>query len=323
MNILVSGASGIVGYGTLKSLRIAYPNAQLFGTTIYNNSVAPAFCDTFELAPLTNSEGYIDWLRTVIIKHNIDLIIPGIEVDLYSWLKNRKEIEQTGVKILLNKEELISLCQDKWLFYQTLEKENTGFTIPTSLDDDFEKHKQVFGLPFLLKPRIGFASKGIVKVDNETIYEKFRSKIGDVLMAQPIIGNDSEEYTAAVFGNGDGGFSQSFILKRSLSSEGFTEKAEVALNKKIDDALISLSKIFKPLGPTNFQFRMENGIPKLLEINPRISSSTSIRAAFNYNEAEMSVEFFLNNKEIEQKPIKFGKAIRYVEDFIQYDSTNI
>ena len=323
MNILVSGASGIVGYGTLKSLRMAYPDANLIGTTIYEDSIAPAFCDVFERAVPTTSPDYISWLCLTIEKHQIDFIIPGIEADLYSWTEHKKTIEASGTKILLNKEELINLCHDKWCFYQTLIKENSNYSIPTSLEDNFDKHCQTFGLPFLLKPRIGFASKGIVRVDNEEAYEKFRSQIGSKLMVQPIIGNDGEEYTAAVFGDGSGSFVQSFILKRSLSTEGFTEKAEVILNENIDKALRALCLVFKPVGPTNFQFRMENQVPKLLEINPRISSSTSIRAAFNYNEAEMSVEHYVKNMPLKLRTIKFGKAIRYVEDFIEYDSTNI
>jgi len=55
---------------------------------------------------------------------------------------------------------------------------------------------------------------------------------------------------------------------------------------------------------------------KLLEINPRISSSTSIRSLLGYNESKMAVEYFLENKMIEQPDLKQGKVIRYIEDFL-------
>ena len=48
LNILVSGASGIVGYGILSSLRIGVSNIRLIGTTIYDDSPALLFCDIFE-----------------------------------------------------------------------------------------------------------------------------------------------------------------------------------------------------------------------------------------------------------------------------------
>jgi carbamoyl-phosphate synthase large subunit len=85
--ILVSGASGVVGYGTLKSLRQGNPEFKLIGTSIYDDSVTPAFCDIFELAPLTSDESYIDWLCGVIEKHQVDMIIPGIEADMLRWNK--------------------------------------------------------------------------------------------------------------------------------------------------------------------------------------------------------------------------------------------
>ena len=70
-NILVSGASGIVGYGILRSLRKSRKKLRLIGTTIYDDSVAQAFCDIFEQAPLTNDAGYIDWLLNIINKQNL------------------------------------------------------------------------------------------------------------------------------------------------------------------------------------------------------------------------------------------------------------
>ena len=62
--ILVSGASGIVGYGILRSLRKEVEKYKLVGTTIYDFSVAPAFCDVFEKALPTNHPDYIDWSRS-------------------------------------------------------------------------------------------------------------------------------------------------------------------------------------------------------------------------------------------------------------------
>jgi carbamoyl-phosphate synthase large subunit len=85
------------------------------------------------------------------------------------------------------------------------------------------------------------------------------------------------------------------------------------------DTIKELCGLFKPVGPTNFQFRKQDGILKLLEINPRISSSTSIRTGFGYNESLMAVEYFLENKTPVQPVIKKGKAIRYTEDLFIYE----
>lgn len=315
--ILVSGASGIVGYGILKSLRQF--NNKLIGTTIYDESPANCFADVVEKAPLTTEESYLPWLISVIEKYHVDMIIPAIESDVYAWNNNRYEIEKRGVIVLLNNFELIEFCKDKWLFYKKLKKEGFQHCIQSSINLDADQ----FTVPFILKPRCGYGSKGIVKIETRENYELYKSKIGSDLFIQEYVGNDNEEYTISGFFDKESNLKAHIVMKRKLSKEGFTEIAEVVFKRDIVSIIIELAAIFKPVGPTNFQFRKDNGNWKLLEINPRISSSTSIRSAFGYNEAKMCVEYFLEGKEVEQPKIKTGKAIRYVEDFIVYDSNYI
>jgi len=316
--ILVSGASGIVGYGILQSLRRSGKEIHLLGATIYNDSVAPAFCDTFIQAQKTDDAGYIDWLCSTIIEHKVDMIIPGIDADMYKWAENLEQLEQTGVIALINKVELINLCKDKWKFYRLLKERNSQYVIPSSLNAHFTQLSAEYGLPFLLKPRHGFGSKGIVTVHDRDTFEEHRANVGQVLLVQPIIGTDDDEYTTSAFCDGKGGVMAFMTLRRKLSKDGFTEKAEVVNLQGIKEALNELCKILQPIGPTNFQFRLADGALKLLEINPRISSATSIRSSFGYNESLLSLEYYLDGITPQQPVIKAGKAVRYVEDHIFY-----
>jgi carbamoyl-phosphate synthase large subunit len=314
--ILVSGASGIVGYGTLRSLNSSGKDLTLIGTTIYEDSVAQAFCDIFEKAIPTNDEKYMEWLISIIKKHNIDLIIPGIEADMYMWAYNVEMIEKTGVKVLLNNLSLLELCKDKWAFYKELSKINSPYLIKTSLDNDYSLIVEKFGLPFILKPKRGFASKGIVKITNEKEFDLYKDQIGEILMVQEIVGNEEEEFTTSAFCDGNGSYYAKMTLKRKLAKEGYTDRAETYELDNIDEVLNHFCDYLKPIGPTNFQFRKHNGVLKLLEINPRISSSTSIRTAFGYNESEMVVNYYLENIEPIQPNLRSGKAVRYTDDKI-------
>ena len=316
-NILVSGASGIVGYGILRSLKNC--NCYLIGTTIYETSPANCFSDIVLTPPMTSDPDYIPWLLKTIKEYKIDMIIPAIEADMNSWNKNREILEKTGTKVLLNNSELIGLCLDKWNFYKKLEENNFRYRIESSIVPDFSR----FELPFLLKPRCGFGSKGIVKVEDCATFEKHKSEIGENLMMQEFVGTSDEEYTASGFFDRESSLKAFLAMRRKLSKQGFTEIAEVVDEPELKEIISELSKIFRPVGATNFQFRKHNGSWKLLEINPRISSSTSLKTAFGYNECQMSVDYFLNSKEIEQPLIRKGRAIRYTEDFIFYDSDNI
>lgn len=317
--VLVSGASGIVGYGALKALRLHHEPLRLVGATIYEDSVAPAFCDVFEKAPFTSEPAYIDWLLWVIRQHQVDIAIPGIEADLYKWVEHGPEMREAGAVPVLNNIELVQLCRDKWAFFERLQAAGLRCAIASSLDANFEALAVQFGLPFLLKPRQGFASKGLVWVEDAATFERHAQDVGPRLMAQPIVGQDHEEYTTSAFCDGLGGLTALMTLRRRLSKDGFTDKAEVVSNEPFLDTTLRLCGLFKPLGPTNFQYRKcEDGL-KLLEINPRVSSSTSIRSAFGYNECSMSIDFYLAGRLPTQPAIRLGKAVRYTEDCIFYD----
>jgi carbamoyl-phosphate synthase large subunit len=310
--ILVSGASGIVGYGILKSLRKSSNEYNLIGTTIYDFSPANIFCDTVKKILPTDDPRYIPNLCEIIAEHDVDMVIPSIECDMYKWNENRAELGSITFP-LLNNEHLINLCQDKWLFYEKLVINYPRYAIPTSLS-----HNNVIPFPLLLKPRHGYGSKGIIRVKNETQLEPHFLRVGTSLMIQPIIGTDDEEYTVSGFFDRNSNLIDYFPLKRKLSINGFTEQAEVA-DKNFGAVLIDLARTFKPVGPTNFQFRMDGDQPKLLEINPRISSASSIRTAFGYNESDMSLNYFLYNKvpSVLDRSVLMGRrAIRYTEDFI-------
>jgi carbamoyl-phosphate synthase large subunit len=317
--VLVSGASGIVGYGVLRSLRQAEQPCFLVGTSIYDDSVAPAFCDVFEQAPPTSEPGYLDWLLATLRRHRIDLLIPGIEIDMYHWAGHVPEIRQTGALPLLNTAELLALCKDKWHFYLRLKEAGTACAIESSLEQDFGALEAKFGLPFLLKPRRGFGAQGIVRVSSEEIFLKHREEIGSVLMAQPIVGSDAEEYTISAFCDGHGSYFASMTLRRKLARDGFTDRAEVADTAEFSPAIDELCRLFSPLGPTNFQFRRCPDGPKLLEINPRISSSTAIRTAFGYNESALTLQYFLDRRDPVQPAIRRGRAVRYTDEQIFYE----
>jgi len=322
-NILVSGASGVVGYGTLRSLRQGAEEYHLIGTTIYNASVAPAFCDVFEQAPPTSDPRYLPWLKELIKRHSVDMIIPGINDDMIAWNGYRDELAATGTVVMLNRAELIDLCSDKWIFYEELRRQHTGCLIESRLSGTYAELKAAFGLPFLLKPRRGFASKGIVVVDSGQTFRQHQKDLGEVVMGQPIVGDNESEYTISAFFDNESKLCCSMGLRRKLAKEGYTEKAEVAMPPQAEGVITELATLLRPVGPTNFQFRVHKGELKLLEINPRISSATSIRTGFGYNESEMAVQYFLKGVMPKQPKIRSGVAVRYAEDHFFYDSALI
>ena len=315
-NILVTGVGAIIGYGIIQSLKKSNLNFNIFAIDIYDDAYGKNIADTFYQGVLASSADFVTFINTIVAKDKIDLIIPGIEQDLYNLFINKDKI---NTKIVLNNELCINLSKDKWLTYNYLKENFKLDLIPTLFSKGYKECVGELGLPFLLKPKSSYASKGIHIINNEREFDFYSENQIENIIFQKIIGTMNSEFTVSVFGNGEGDFFDSIILKRELSGEGATSKATVVRSEIINSYVAELVKALKPVGPTNIQIRVENTIPYLLEINPRISSACSLRTYFGYNEPEMCVNYFLLNETISPSSKKMGSAVRFIDDFITYE----
>ncbi len=310
--LLVTGVGAIIGQGILRSLRDIEDDFWLVGCDIYAEAAGQAWCDHFYQAVPASSEKYFSFLEYIVEKEKIDLIFFGTEQEMLKCLLNKFKYLN---KCVLNTPNLITIAQDKWKMYQYLKKYDEPYLIPTVIEGDYLHLKRSWGAKILIKPRCSYASKGIVNVASEREYNYWKKQLGDSFMAQKIVGDDEHEFTVANFGFGDGTATNCICLRRKLGTDGATHYAEVVTTQpKMEHIVDRLTDLLKPLGPTNFQFRQEENSIFLLEINPRISSSTSIRAKMGFNEAQLCVEYWLRKNKVRHIDFHVGRVVRYVED---------
>ena len=315
-SILVTGVGAVIGYGVLRS--IAGTGHRLIGLDIHADAYGQHLSDAFVQALPTADPAYPDFIEGVLHRHKPDLILPCIEQDVERFDTLRGLFSNLGIACCLNTSELIAIANDKWRFHEA-ELAHGLASIESSLSADFDELVAKLGLPFLLKPRQSYAGKGIVQISSRAMFDIHQSRVGKTLFAQKIMGREEDEYTVGLFGDGAGSFCAQIQMRRSLSSEGATQKAWVVNEETLTNRLLEICAAFKPLGPTNLQFRRDGNTWHLLEINPRISSAASLRAAFGYNDAEHALKYYLHGQMPEQPRIRGGHAIRYIEDHVKFD----
>lgn len=315
--ILVTAVGAVVGYGIINSLKHSGFNPYIIGCDIFEDAVGQHFANEFVTACPAADNNYCDFLKSLIDEKEIDMVLFGIEQEIAAVYSNAEAFRGYEDKLIINRREIIPLCDDKWLTNIFLAENNLErYAIDSTIGKDFLEVSERFGLPFLIKPRRSRAGKGIVEISSEDEFYFYRNTLGDNFMAQRIVGDIDQEYTVSVFGLGDGSYINSIYMRRTLSGEGATVKAWVVDDIDLERATLEITRILKPVGPTNYQFRKEDDNVFLLEINPRISSSTSIRSSFGYNEAKMCIEYYLNKTIPTEVKIKKGRAIRYISDMV-------
>ena len=319
--IAVTGVGALIGQGIVHSL-LRENRSWILGIDRRLSLFSEKYCNLSLQKPKCSEDEleYLEFWFDLIDMHQIDLIIPGISIDVFFLLKHRSTLEDRGVVLALNNALLIELSEDKSEFAKDYKSLNLPQIETVGCDATWEQACNVLGAPpFILKPARGEGSQGIQNLFDERDFNYWTQRTTDPQIIQRIIGNDDAEYTVGVFGLGDGAVLNGITLRRTLTRSGFTGSAEVVSISAIDHAVRVLASKYSPIGPTNLQFRMENDKAYLLEINPRFSSSTSIKMEFGFNEAAMCLDFYLENKVPEKPKIRKGVAQRHSADIVNFD----
>ncbi len=322
-NVLVTGVSGIIGYSVVKSLKASKYDCNIIGIDIYNDAVGQYWCDFFEKGVMSNSDKFPKFIYDMIIKYNIDLVIPCIEPELEVLMEHKELYDELEVEFVLNNKDVYHQLHNKSKTYNFLN--NKIEQIPTLIgkaDFDYGYVADKLGVPFILKKNISYASQGVVTINDQRDFEYWKYKYSGGYICQKKIQGDNE-YTISVFGTENGTYVNMIVFWRKLGN-GITVKAKcIKADDKMFDYVDRICNIIRPIGPTNIQLIKDGSSYLLLEVNARVSASTSMRTKFGVNEAEMCIEYFLLNKVPYKREQKTGSAIRYMKDIIQYDSDNL
>jgi carbamoyl-phosphate synthase large subunit len=319
-SILVTAIGAVIGQGILRSLRMGDSGFRLIGLDRTWNDYGAILCNKSYVKPCAESDpAYLAWLEKIIKQEQIRLILPGIEEDVFFFHDHRELIAEWPCDVALNSIPAIEAGRDKWNLHKKLQ-ENDITAIPTIIPSHWCEMLACLGdPPFIAKARRGSGGRGQRVFHNEYEWEAHGNLFQDGFIVQKFIGTNDEEYTVGLFGYGNGESTDFFMLKRRLWS-GATWQAEVVeMQDSLRDFCQTITRIFEPIGPTNYQFRRVGESWFLLEINPRISAASAIRAGFGFNESLLSVDFYLKKrKRPEPALLRHGKCQRYIMEHFDF-----
>lgn len=322
--VLVTGIGALIGQGIAEGLRQG-GRSWVLGLDRRVSLFGNELCDEMILKPHIDeaSADYLEFWKNTVLTHRIDLIMPGISVDMAFLNANRKFFEDLGITLALNAPNLIVLTEDKSAFETDYAKLGLP-VIPSVRFGTWQDACAALGPPpLLLKPSVGEGSVGIVRMHDKIDFDYWTQKTSGDFLIQKIIATDEDEFTVGTFGFGDGTYNGPLIFRRKLTRAGNTGEAETVLHPVISQNTDRIMQHYKPIGPTNLQFRVDHDAAYLLEINPRFSSSCSMRTGFGFNEADMCIDFYLNNTRPAQPELRQGFAQRHNADRIKYAGTDL
>ena len=231
--------------------------------------------------PYGDRSNYISEVVNLCRKENVDVVFPGSDVELMKLATYREDLEEYGTKVIVPPIESVTTCRDKWLTYNRFKK-SVPIVRSALAEEDVGKALGFTGLPAAIKPRIGWGSKQVYKVQNASQAKIILKEINNPIIQTWL---DGEEYTVDCFANKKGKLVCVVPRQRlkskylnvddvrikifnGLSFEGVTVKDPQLVNLGI-----KIAAEIPIYGPFNFQAKNVEGKPLIFEINPRFSGS--------------------------------------------------
>ena len=317
VKVLVTGVGGPLGVSIIRALKMSRLDLNICGTDADPLSAGFFIADTSRVLPDARGDKdvYLEELVALCRRWGTSIVFPGSEAELRVLAENRAYVEnQTGAFLMVNDAELVNMALDKWKTVQFLQGQ--GIPAPASaLPEEREQVELLIeskGFPLILKPRCSSGSKGVFLVEDKKELAAAATLVKEAVL-QEYLPSPEEEYTVGVFSEEPGRCSGTIIFRRCLGG-GLTYKAVVTRNKEIEKISIQTAEVLKAIGPFNLQLRLTDRGPVIFEINPRLSSSTVMRAHFGFNEPEMAVRKYVLGEELAPLSIKEGTALRFWEE---------
>ena len=290
------GAPGIAG--TIYSLKNNDDNRDIEIITVdaRNDVVGKYISDKFYKVPKATEPKFLDAIKEIVISENVDVILPQVTRELDIFSRNKTDLENLGVKIIVMRNEILPNFNNKFLLmkkYSELGYDQGKYFLVKNEEELLDAAYKL-GYPkktFVVKLPVSNGMRGLRIVRNQKIsYKQFveEKPTGIYATLDEIVSLYNErrfeliameyfpgdEYTVDVYRSPISGKTIAIPRKRDVIRTGITFEGTVERNEELIKRSIELADKMKGEFCFGFQFKIKkNGDFGILESNPRVQGT--------------------------------------------------
>lgn len=316
VTVLVTGAGSELAFGIIKACRLSQVPLRVIGCDADADALGLHWSDRAAVVPdcRHDPDGYVAALHELVDRERVRAILPTPDAELELLPRYRDEFRTAHrCWLMVNPPAEMARFNDKWLAYKWYVEHSLPTPRTARADVPAECDALLAGVdfPVVLKPRRGGGSRTLFVVHDRAELKRCLPLVPNPLV-QECVGTDDQEYTAGTFRT-LGEEVHTIVLRRRLKF-GLTYKAEVVTDNDLHGACRTIIRNTNLEGVNNIQFRLSTAGPRILEINPRFSGTTGIRARFGFNEPEMVVRQYVLGEEVSPPVVRPGRVLRYLHE---------
>jgi len=246
--------------------------------------LAPALfhADHWELAPPIADDAYIPYLRDLVARHEVRLIVPLTDLDHVKLVRAREEL---GALVLLPSEEVVRRVGDKYLAHVFFEER--GIPSPPSwLPEEVPDGAR---FPLLVKVREGFGSRHIHSArDRDELDFFLRYTPVDSFVQTCCRG---EEFSIDVFCDLDSRCLNAIPRTMIQSKGGESIKGMTIQDRDLIEFGAHVAEAVGLVGPGTIQcFREDDGRHEVTDVNPRFGGAFPLPLAAGSRYPELALQ---------------------------------
>lgn len=350
IRVFITGAGAPGAPGIIKSLRkITERKIEIFGGDAKpDNSVGAGLLDKLFLIPFPESPDFIEKVLHICVSEKIDVIIPLVTRELSLFAANKKLFSKNGISVSVSDPEPLNTANNKYLLMKFCRENRIpvpSFHLVKSLEE-FRMAAGKLGYPsekICFKPPVSNGLRGFRIIEDgqdrlfslinekpNNIYISFDEFISicnsaktfpELLLMEYLPG---EEYSVDVIVD-NGRFISAIPRSRDHIKMGISFVGTVIKDAEIIEFSRQLVEGLKLNGNIGLQFKRDkNGIPKIIESNPRVQGTIVLCTAAGENMVYEAVKLGLG-EEPPVPEINWGvKMVRYWDElFLDKDGHKI
>jgi len=303
-NILLTCAGGPAAIGVIKSLRDIDFKGKIVTIDSDPLSAGGFLSDLNYVVPLFDNPTYWETVVEIIVKEEINLILPTGDADIVHFATHKKILETKGINVHMSDLDSINICQNKDEFYY---KCNAEFPLPfttTNIHDfDFTKEFKI-----IAKPKRGSGSRGIEVYNSYGEFPHEKDYSGYIFQEYL----PGKEYTVDVLSDLEGNVLTCVVRERVQVKGGISVKGKVIRNIQIETMCSDLAKYLNLKGPVCIQLKEDkDGNPKFIEVNPRFGGGTYFTTLAGVN----FMDIIVNKPSVISEP-KEITVVRYFNEIV-------
>lgn len=306
MNILLTGAGAPGFAGIVKCLRNGDKNIRIICVDVNANAYGQVLTDKFYQIPEAENVNFISIVEKICFEESVKVIVPLVTRELPVFARNKDRYRENGIYIGVQDEKQLETINNKYLLLETLK--NAGMQTPEFYNCiDIDQLKDIckkLGFPkkqICFKPAISNGSRGFRVVSS--LVDEFRllfnekpnttyisyEKTLQILSGHTIPPLVVMEYLPGPEWSVDCLVNNGKLLYciprlRNRMNGGISVDTTLVENHQVIELANQICRLFSLHGNIGIQFKADqDGIPQVLEINPRLQGSIVACAAAGIN----------------------------------------